>query len=201
MDTKFPTGDETTYSMHEGIGLLRGREKKRAWFKGKYGDIRESRSVKARAVCKFFASTGKCKNGDSCPYDHEHISLNTGTIIPEPCKFLYTNTRGCRKGSACHFSHELEKFPCPLAFGPKSPLCGDDCRFSHTEVSSESHAIEFIRLYQVYLRNLGGHMQSRWKFYLDEKSDEAVLESRTRKIASNPFNHTVGSLGPLNHSQ
>jgi hypothetical protein len=197
MDTKFPEFDEVNRE-HRNISadhdaLLRGRLKKRKWFQGRYGYESDERVVKSRTVCKFYASTGRCRNGTGCIFLHVDFSDSSGRLIDEPCKFLYTTSHGCKKGDDCHFSHELGKFACPLAFGPKTRRCSENCSFSHTEQHDELSKIAFAKLYKVYLRSLGQDMEESWGFYLDELSETAALESRTRKCALNFFNHSVGS--------
>jgi hypothetical protein len=196
MNAKFPEFDEVTQGLETETVTptmeIRGRQKKRQWFQGKYGEEKDDRVIKSQTLCKFFSSTGSCRNGGSCKFTHEFDDSNFRRKIDEPCKFLYRPGRWCKKGEDCHFSHDLNKYPCPLAFGPKSRSCPEECAFSHTEPSGESSRIIFAKLYKVFLRTLGEEMDERWRVYMEDMTEEEVLEIRTRKSPPNLFNHRVG---------
>ena len=171
---------------------LRGREKKREWFNGRYNDDKPGKLVRSTPPCRFFSATGNCREGESCRFLHA-----AGTFVPkvigEPCKFLYTGNLVCKKGSGCHFSHDVENFPCPI-FARHNGICSSSCQFDHTAITSELAAIQFVRMYQAFLISLGDTVNPRWMFYLKDMTEDDVLESRTNTAVGNPFNIKIGSL-------
>ena len=192
MQPRFPEFDDKTDERSQLP--ITGKRKKRQWFEERYGSTRnrEYREVKSNEVCKFYASTGNCRNGERCKFVHEKSSA---VRIDEPCKFLFDSSAGCKKSSSCHFSHDLWKFPCPLAFSGVSPRCSTSCGFRHDPITTESSCMEFVRLYRVYLSSLpDAVLNPRWKFYLEEEDESVTLARITRRSESNFFNHEVGTL-------
>ena len=191
MQPRFPKLDEAEFAFPSEASP-KGKRKKREWFSSKYGeDLNGEREVKMKTVCRFFASTGSCRNGDKCKYSHDSVISK----IDEPCKFTYTSLSKCLKGPACHFSHDVHKYPCPLGFGSISPRCSPGCRFNHDPVVGEKASMEFVRLYRSYLVKLrSDQLDPRWKFYIEEEDEGSVLNRITRQSPTNLFKHQVGTL-------
>ncbi len=195
MQPRFPEKEEIL-PCHSKDQPLTGKRKKRQWFEEKYGTQgRSQREVKSTEICKFYASTGQCRNGEKCKFDHERTGVDR---INEPCKFLYETFSGCKKGQTCHFSHDLWKFPCPLAFSGTVPRCSTGCGFAHDPLSTETSFMNFVRLYRVYLTSLPESvLNNRWRFYLEDEDESVTLSRMTRRAESNIFNREVGTLDPI----
>jgi len=195
MQPRFPQSDEIKHD-DSVEPVMTGKRKKRQWFEERYGrENGTSREVKFRELCKFYASTGICRNGDRCKYSHESV---VNTRINEPCKFLYDSPVSCRKGANCHFSHDLWKYPCPLALGGIEPRCPPSCGFQHDPILTETASMDFVRLYRVFLSTLlPDEINPRWKFYLEEEDESVGLARITRQSSSNLFNHQVGTLSSI----
>ena len=207
MEPQFPEIHETdsnNVTQSHANTSLTGKRRKRQWFESKYSQNGESqREFASGTICKFYASTGTCRNGARCKFTHNES--DAPRKIKEPCKFLYTSLSGCQKGDSCHFSHILADYPCPLAFGSTSPRCPRNCEFSHEPLITEKAYFDFSRLYRVYLLSLPPHMlHPRWRFYLDDEDEKAFLDRTTRSSSTNLFDQPVGSLvslpRTLNHS-
>lgn len=197
MDPSFsetPQPNETSSS-------LTGRAKKRKWFQDRYKtEDNKSRTVKQKIGCKFFGSTGRCRNGNECPFEHSQELQYSYTrhIIQEPCKFLYVATQGCSKGNTCHFSHDVGQFKCPTMFGKHHGRCeGRGCQFDHSDFLTESDVMDFARIYKQYILGLGREAHPRWDFYLRDKDESEILKERTRKHSGNLFNVPIGRIFPV----
>lgn len=189
-------GDDAQQPESDKANDLTGRAKKRMWFQERYKtDSGNNRSVKQKIVCKFFSSTGRCRNGADCQFVHDRElgPIQPRRIIPEPCKFLYTGYQSCGKGDMCHFSHDLAAFKCPEMFGKRYSICGlRECRFDHSPINTELDAMGFAKTYKQYILSLGSEGDPRWKYYLEDKDEYEVLEESTRKDPGNLFNVRVG---------
>ena len=195
MAAKFPKFDEVIHKtdkvMDPTDSKLQGKSKKRAWFKSLYSTDPDSRSIRVKTVCKFFSSTGVCREGESCQFVHTKDTEQRQTI-DEPCKFLYVGTRGCVKGKNCHFSHELSKFRCPYYFGRKDEECPKGCLFDHRKLESEQERLRFSRMYTVFLNSLGDECNLRWNTYLHDLTELEFWDKQTNKHASNLFHVPIG---------
>ena len=192
MKPRFPTSGDTNIETSGSVQLT-GKRKKRQWFEERYGTSAPGvREVKSLEVCKFYASSGNCRNGDKCKFVHDKSGISK---IKEPCRFLYDSATGCRKGQSCHFSHDIWNYPCPLAFGGIESRCPIDCGFRHDSLSNERACMDFVRLYRQYLTSLAPEsVNPRWRFYLEEEDESVTLSRSTRQSHSNLFNHQVGTL-------
>ena len=171
-----------------------GRHKKRNWFKAKY-QLEGSQVVKSTSSCKFFETTGKCRNGDICRFSHD-ITKGARKRIEQPCKFLYCPPFRCSKEDDCHFSHDLSRFPCPHRNVRKGGSCPPFCKFDHRPLLGEPQRMRFARIFHSLLQSLGDTIDPAWKFYLNEFTDHEVLQRQVRQSDDNLFNVSVSSLGP-----
>ena len=170
------------------------REKKRKWFEGLYGPSEEGpvKNILSRAPCRFFRSSGQCRNGASCPFLHESGEVE---LIEEPCRFMWHEKRivACQKKD-CKFSHDLSKFPCPFKAhkdhtGPpterlkgrprKNASCGvPDCPFSHAPLLTEKDKMSFVNMYRFFLKNSLRTQNPWWAEYLCDNIDERSIIRR-----------------------
>jgi hypothetical protein len=163
---------------------MSSRAKKRLWLETKYdlsGEVKEESKV----VCRFFSTTGRCRNGLDCEFLH---TLGAHAKINQPCRFLFENPIGCSKGDRCHFSHDLGKFKCPYlnAIGPRS--CQSICKFDHNPILSESDRMSFAHMYRSFLTERTAGSNSIWRFYFEETSESERLSMFTRREPDNFFN-------------
>ena len=174
-----------------------GKRKKVEWFKEKYGsaDASTGRSVKQKVICKFFSTTGRCRNGDTCSFIHEGAAAGI-KLIAQPCKFLYTGSFRCTKGDLCHVSHDAPMFPCPHKYAGVYGVCRPMCAFDHTPIDTEGAAMRFVELYHSLLTTMGGQVNQRWLFYLQDYTTMQLLHRQTRTDPTNPFRFQVGDLRP-----
>ncbi|TGZ83066.1 hypothetical protein EX30DRAFT_339299 [Ascodesmis nigricans] len=78
--------------------------------------------------CKFFSTTGKCKNGKSCRYIHDPDKV---AICP-----LYLSTGMCPDGDSCDLSHDATPHRVPACHHFLRGNCShDDCRYAHVRVN------------------------------------------------------------------
>ena len=160
---------------------VRGREKKRLWFQSKY----DQTTTEKIQICKFFSTSGRCRNGRECPFSHEESG---GQTIQQPCRFLIQAPFRCTKGNLCHFSHDLTIFRCPSRFGSKEGACIPFCKFDHSPIVNEKDRMEFARIHRPFLLGLGQSMAEVWEFYLAEHDEIRALSLETRCAPSNFFN-------------
>jgi hypothetical protein len=168
------------------------KQRKRKWFQSKYGPPGSDSPV-AGNICKFFASSGVCRNGHTCKFLHESPASSK---IPQPCKFLYTPPFRCLKEDRCHFSHECSSFPCPLMNIRQGHTCHPSCGFDHSSLVTESQRIAFVKTYHSIISNLAGAARVTWAFYLDEYSDE--IPQVTHEYGANSNFFMVSKVGHLN---
>jgi hypothetical protein len=199
---KFPVVDELTDDIHCEIvndsesTSLTGKRKKREWFKSKYGDEKQLRNVKQKTICKFYSTSGKCKNGESCHFSHD-LDVSEISKIDQPCRFLYTNEARCPKGELCHFSHDLSRYKCPFKFAYESSSCGINCSFDHRDFENESSRMDFVRTYHSLLNSESTKTKREWQFYLADLSNDDCLLRITRKTSANLFNVQIGAIPKL----
>ena len=202
MKSRFPDVDElsgipsTSRFDHQTKPELKGKMKKREWFQSRYNsdNIATERCVKQKSVCKFFSSTGRCRNGGECPFAHERLSQSTGKI-DQPCRNLYTSSRRCPKEDMCHFSHDLSRYPCPLMNAHKVNTCDGDCGFDHSTIVTETEAMRFVRTYHPFLVGLGEQVNDRWSFYLSDYDESRYNNLASKRNPHTVFNRIPGSLG------
>jgi hypothetical protein len=163
---------------------LSGKEKKRNWFGSRYEESKRMRTAENTPVCKFFSTTGKCRNGTECPYVHSRAQ---GTTIQQPCRYLYQAPFRCSKGLECHFSHDLHLFKCPHKNLSGGTTCPPFCKFDHDPLITEGERMDFVRTNHSLLARPGMECSDEWKFYLDEFSDEDILRLETRDDQTNFF--------------
>lgn len=175
---------------------ITARERKRKWFQEKYSNASGDSSRSQNIDCKFFSTTGRCRNGDDCPFNHTRGSVNR-IPINQPCRYLYSAPFRCNKDSECHFSHDLSSFPCPHSNTDPEGRCLPLCRFNHSPLVTESDRIRFVEVYHSFLISKKEKMHPRWSFYLSEYPEEQVWGAITRKDAFNFFNVSFGSLAAV----
>ena len=159
---------------------LRGKSKKRAWFESRYSDERSS----TPPLCKFFSTSGKCRNGTNCPFSHEQPGNQK---LNQPCRFLYQIPYKCSKGDLCHFEHDLSKFKCPHRFGRNEDNCIPLCKFDHTPIRTECEKMMFVRTFHPFLSGLGNEVAELWQFYLREWDEYSLMLSEVRQAPDNFF--------------
>ena len=184
--------EETSLALTEDPPSVRGKERKREWFLSKYGR-EEDRIAKCRPNCKFFETTGKCRNGETCRFIHD-----TTNVIPrridQPCRFLYTAPFRCGKDQSCHFSHDLSLFPCPHRNVRRGGSCPPFCKFDHKPLHDEASRMAFVRTYHSLLVSLADTVDPSWKFYLHDVSEIDIVKRQVRQSPDNLFNVIVSSL-------
>ncbi|CAO3621406.1 unnamed protein product [Mucor hiemalis] len=98
--------------------------------------------------CRFFHMSGKCEQGDGCPYSHEPLNddrLRRLRSLTGPCRFYHFKGY-CSNPDTCMFSHdeasadqlkEVESTIKPCRFYHIFQNCskGDDCFYSHAEAT------------------------------------------------------------------
>lgn len=190
MASRFPKFDELVkpcVTIPDAVNpvVLHGKNKKRAWFKDLYSTGNSARTTKPKLECKFYASTGKCRQGSECHFVHNEASKK---VIEEPCKYLFMSDNGCKKGDSCHFSHDLSKFSCPYYFGRRDSICPHACGFSHSPMYTEPESMKFVKVYQVYIESLGDEANPKWMFYLKDLTEDEFLTRQTNTKSTNVFN-------------
>lgn len=170
------------------------RQRKRKWFESKYGPTSSNSGIED-VICKFYASSGSCRNGDSCKFLHQ---TPASSKITQPCKFLYTPPFRCLKGDHCHFSHECSLFPCPFMNISRGLMCRPSCGFDHSLLVSESQRIAFVKTYHSLLSSLTGPARVAWQFYLNEGNDDFLEFAYEDGIFANFF--MVSNIGGLNQA-
>lgn len=166
-----------------GTQEVTGKDKKRMWFESKYGSTKRVREDSA-AICRFFSSSGQCRNGDKCPYVHSRV---IGTTIAQPCRYLYQPPYRCLKGLSCHFSHDLSAFKCPHRNIVEGGVCPPFCKFDHDPIDTETARMNFASTYHALLSKPDAQISSLWKFYINEMSEYEVLCLETRDDPTNFF--------------
>jgi len=202
MKSKFPDVDELSGNLPTSRIEQRtqpeskGKKKKREWFQSRYSSdhIAAERCVKQKSVCKFFSSTGRCRNGGACHFAHERLS-NFTEKIDQPCRNLYTGSRKCMKGDLCHFSHDPSRYPCPRMNAHKFNSCEGDCGFDHSTILTETEALQFVRTYHPFLVGLGEEANDRWSFYMSEYDESRYNDLASERNPHTVFNRIPGSLG------
>ena len=91
-----------------------------------------SRRQSEPQICQYWLEGNCPKSASECPFDHEGQVEN----IFEKCKFYLS--KGCKKGKACPFLHEL--FPCKKFHLMGS--CDDSpCGFSHDPLTEQTRPL------------------------------------------------------------
>ena len=171
------------------------KDRKRKWFDSKYGNT--GKGIASTAQCKFFSSSGICRNGDSCQFVHDRLAR---TPINQPCKYLYQAPFKCSKGDLCHFSHDLKSFPCPLMHIARHMSCSSSCGFDHSPMITESQRLQFMRTFHPAIKEaVESDPESPWAFYLKDRTEEEVLMSTTRYHEHNFFATSLGVPLPRGH--
>lgn len=175
---------------------LSAKDRKRKWFKEKYSQPGDGNQKSKPTSCKFFATTGRCRNGDRCTFIHSKASEDK-LLINQPCRFLYTVPFRCSKGGSCHFSHDLSSFPCPHLNSGSDNCCVPLCKFNHSPLVNEFDRMRFVETFHSFLQSRDAATPNpTWSFYLKEYSEEDVWNAITRIQPSNYFSVHFGCLGP-----
>jgi hypothetical protein len=173
---------------------ITARERKRKWFREKYSLDKETSSSSSNVQCKFFSTSGRCRNGDECPFVHSNC-IAEKKKIEQPCRYLYMKPFSCNKGPSCHFSHDLSSFPCPHSNSDPGGQCFPQCKFDHSPLLNESDRMRFVETFHSLLVSKGNQLSPKWSFYLSEYTEEQIWEGLASKSPSSCFNVPVGRLG------
>ncbi|XP_008838581.1 zinc finger CCCH domain-containing protein 6 isoform X1 [Nannospalax galili] len=84
---------------------------------------------KGKQICKYFLE-GRCIKGDHCKFDHD-AELEKKKEI---CKFYLQGY--CTKGEHCIYMHN--EFPCKFYHSGAKCYQGDNCKFSHDDLTKET---------------------------------------------------------------
>ncbi|KAM5228132.1 zinc finger CCCH domain-containing protein 6 [Ctenodactylus gundi] len=84
---------------------------------------------KGKQICKYFLE-GRCIKGDQCKFDHD-AELEKRKEI---CKFYLQGY--CTKGENCIYMHS--EFPCKFYHSGAKCYQGDNCKFSHDDLTKET---------------------------------------------------------------